>query len=491
MGPDQKIENTESKKDSGLNRCPYCGSTDVVLNPKTGKLRCNYCRSEFDAETVNGPDDIRALNGETIGSGATDIIPDVKVVLSFKCSACGSSVVIDTNEATSARCHWCRHSLSVNEQVPNGAVPDMVLPFKMEKTVAENKIKAFVDKRQFFANPKFKKEFTSTNVMGVYLPYVIADVNGRMKMTGQAERTTRKYTRGSGEHRRTYYDADLYNVEREFDLLVDDLTVEASKDKLNQNILVNTSNVINAIMPFDVENSVGWDANYLRGFASEKRDTNVGDLRGQMGLQVKDVARFKMNEDMGFYDRGTRWDVENLDVKGAKMKTAYLPVWLYSYLEEEKGKKLLHYCAVNARTGETMGSVPIHKKKLMSAAIGVEILGIIFGAVWFWGWMHVDMDDNPAFLALVGLTPGFIYYWIMKNRYRNMSARHYHESETKATVENLKRNDVIVKNMKELRNSTMTGANNRTVSGTVAKGGGKMMGEQMAEALGIGKMLIK
>lgn len=489
MGSEQKIEKTESGKNNGLNRCPHCGSTDVAVNPKTGKLKCNFCRSEFDAQAVNGPDDIRSLSGETIGSGAADIVPDVKVVLSFKCSSCGSSVVIDTDEATSARCHWCRHSLSVNEQVPNGAVPDMVLPFKMEKKTAEGHIKEFVAKRQFFAHPKFKQEFTTENVMGVYLPYVVADVNGKMKMSGQAERTTRTYTRGSGNNRRTYYDADLYNVAREFDLLVDDLTVEASKDKLNQNVLVNTSNVINAIMPFDVENAVGWDANYLRGFASEKRDTNVGDLRGQMGLQVKDIARFKMNEDMGFYDRGIRWDSENLEVKGAKMKTAYLPVWLYSYLEEEKGQKLLHYCAVNARSGETMGSVPIHKKKLMSAAVIVEILGIILGIAWFWGWMGVDTDDNPALLGLVGLTPGFIYYWIMKNKYRNMSARHRHEAETKAEVENLAKSDMVVKSMKGLSSSAMTGANNKSVSGVVAKGGVKMMGEQMAGALGIDKMI--
>ena len=31
------------------------------------------------------------------------------------------------------------------------------------------------------------------------------------------------------------YDADLYNVEREFDLTINGLTVESSADKLNKN----------------------------------------------------------------------------------------------------------------------------------------------------------------------------------------------------------------------------------------------------------------
>jgi len=49
----------------------------------------------------------------------------------------------------------------------------------------------------------------------------------------------------------------------------------------------------------------------------------------------------------------------------------YLPVWLYSYYHEGKGRGLVHYIAVNGRTGETMGSVPISHPRLAAAAIGV------------------------------------------------------------------------------------------------------------------------
>ena len=31
-------------------KCEKCGSTDISQNPKTGKLRCNYCRYEFEPE---------------------------------------------------------------------------------------------------------------------------------------------------------------------------------------------------------------------------------------------------------------------------------------------------------------------------------------------------------------------------------------------------------------------------------------------------------
>jgi DNA-directed RNA polymerase subunit RPC12/RpoP len=47
----------------------------------------------------------------------------------FKCGGCGAEVVVNTAEQMGARCHWCRHVLTINEQIPNGAVPDAVLPF--------------------------------------------------------------------------------------------------------------------------------------------------------------------------------------------------------------------------------------------------------------------------------------------------------------------------------------------------------------------------
>jgi hypothetical protein len=60
-------------------------------------------------------------------------------------------------------------------------------------------------------------------------------------------------------------------VEREFDLTIDGLTVESSVDKLNTGASDKTTNIINSIMPFDTENCVKWNANYLKGYTSEKR----------------------------------------------------------------------------------------------------------------------------------------------------------------------------------------------------------------------------
>ena len=453
------VQTDEGAKD-GQNKCPKCGATDISLNVNKGLLRCNYCRHEFEPEKVSGLEtDISNLTGTVIGSGAQDIIPDTNEVLTFKCSSCAAEVVIDTAQATQARCHWCRNTLSVNQQIPNGAVPDIVLPFKIKKEEAKANIQNFVGKRQFFAHPQFKKEFTADNVMGVYLPYMVVDVNTHAALNGQGEHEVRRYTRGTGKDKKTLYDADLYDVEREFDMTVEGLTVESSADKRSNKGSNKTNNIINSIMPFDTENGVKWNANFLKGYTSEKRDTNVEELKGLVNSQAKDIARHKANVTLKNYDRGVKWDNERLDVKGEQWKAAYLPVWLYSYHQKEKNQ--LHYVAVNARTKETMGSVPIHFPKLLGVSAIVEVIGVI---LWLITLSFFKDSEDVSWLLLIS---GFVYYGIMYAKYRNKGARHNHEEETKSTMNNLREYDNFVQRKTGLKNSRMNGANNTSVKGSI------------------------
>lgn len=455
----KKIIKTDIDAKDGQNKCPKCGATDISLNSKTGKLRCNFCRHQFEPEKLETMEkDISKLEGEVLGSGATDIIADVKDILTFKCSSCGAEVVIDTSSQASARCHWCRNTLSVNQQIPNGAIPDTVLPFKVSKADAKKEIENFVGKRKFYAHPQFRKEFTTDNIMGVYLPYMIVDANTHISLTGQGEHEVNRYTEKIGDRTITYYDADLYDVERDFDLTIEGLTIESSKDKLDTNSSNRTNNIINSIMPFDTENCVKWDANYIKGYTSEKRDTNVDDLKGIVEAQSKDIARFAANETLEDYDRGVRWDNENLKLKGQQWKAAYLPIWLYSYQEEKKDKKLLHYVAVNARTKKTMGSVPIHMPKLLLVSFFVELAGLI--AMLF---TYSD-DNNWPWLFLLS---GVLYFLIIYGKYRNSGARHNHEKDTKTNMSNLVKSDKLVRREKRLSNSRMEGANNTRVDGSL------------------------
>ena len=447
------IIKTDNGIENGQNKCPKCGATDISPVALTGHLRCNFCHYEFEPEKFAAMmSDIDDLNGKVIGSGAQDIVSDASNIVTFKCSSCGAEVVVDTASSMQARCHWCRHILSVNEQIPNGSVPDTLLPFKVAKEEAEGIIKGFVNKRKFFANPKFKKEFTTNNIIGVFFPYMLLDVNAHANFSGEGERQTRTYQVQNGDMRHTKYDADVYHVERGFDFTIQGLSIESSFNNLNE-VSGKTNNIINAIMPFDTENCVKFNANYLRGFNSEKRDVNIENLEETAYEQCKDIARYSCNDTLEFYDRGVRWDNESLNIRGEQWTSAYLPVWLYSYLEDKGNKKLLHYVAVNARTKEVMGSVPIHIPMLLLASFIVEIFGYIAAS-------NIDWDYSWIFLSV-----GFIYFFVIYNIYRNTSARHTYEKETKREMKNLRKIDNFVRKNNGQTSSMMDGANNRTIRG--------------------------
>jgi hypothetical protein len=366
------IDTSASELKDGLNHCPKCRSTDVRHKPGSDLLVCTFCRNEWLGERVEerfgfgkGHDQ---LEGTIVTSGASDIAADAAVLCTFKCTGCGAEITINTESQMTARCHWCRHVFGVNEQVPNGAVPDAVLPFHIKKDDAVARIRQFVNKRQLFALKEFKQEFTPDNVISVYLPYMIVDSKASADVAGKGEIETRRYTRGSGKNKTTYYDADVYQVNRHVDFTVDDLPLESSRERGNLDSSSNTNNIINTIQPFDTKNAVKWNAQYLRGCSSEKRNLDVSHLQPRLADQLLSIARAQVEGSVNRYDRGVRWELEGLKVHGTRWVSMYLPVWLYSYQEKDG---MLHYIAVNGRTGETMGSVPVQQWKLILAALTV------------------------------------------------------------------------------------------------------------------------
>ncbi|MBP7930724.1 MAG: TFIIB-type zinc ribbon-containing protein [Acidimicrobiia bacterium] len=381
--PTESTVNTANQRlEDGVNRCPRCGATDIVLRTETGMLSCLFCRYEWNEDRLDSTvatGNVDSLTGTTIGTGAKDIQADVDSVVTMKCQGCGAEVVVNISEQMSARCHWCRHVLTVNEQIPNGAVPDAVLPFKVTHAQAVEIINQFAGKRRTFADRTFLREFTPENIVGVYMPYMVVDAKASADVAGFGEIQTARYTRGTGDNKTTYYDADVYAVERHVDFTVDDLTIEASMQRADMNTAINTNNVINTILPFDTENAVKWNAAYLTGFTSEKRDQDVSNITPELENQLLSIARSQVVASIAPYDRGVRWEGEALDVAGTRWLAMYLPVWLYSYYHEKNGKGMVHYISVNGRTGEVMGSVPVSTPRLLAASltVGTVLEGLV------------------------------------------------------------------------------------------------------------------
>jgi len=397
-----------------MHRCPNCGASDVSTDTGTGKLRCKYCKHEFENVASNSDDPSKTfenVKGDIVSSGASNIVPGQDVVATLKCPSCGAEVVVNTAEDLSINCHWCRHVLTASHKIPNGAVPDILLPFSIKKTDAQEKIKTWL--AQYKEKCPLVDQLNLDEMQGVYFPYWVVDVKGHMTLEGEAEKTKEPGV------------ADVYEISREFDIYVDDLTIESSEKRLYQDVTANSNNIINAILPYDTKNAVAWNPSFLRGFSSEKRDTNIDAMKEYVALQSGDIARRKAKESASQYDRGIHWRKEHLSIKGVNWKAAYLPVWLLAFSNSEnQNDKRRYYVAVNARTGEVSGDLPIK--------------GMIFGT-------HSGSKE-----------------------------RHYHEKETIAEVREMKETNRFASTRRNVYGAKIAGCNDERAIGSASSGRSEM-----------------
>lgn len=460
------LEQAQKTKDI----CPKCGGTDLRLDTKTGKLVCSFCKTAlpptpathtvfFKTEDKNGL--IRYMS-----AGSSDIDHEASPLVRVKCESCGAEVEIDTSSEKTARCHWCRNVLSLNKALPSGAIPDIILPFKVDRETAEEYIATYVKKHRFFAHPKFRREFCLDNIIGVYFPYMCIDKKGSAIFSGVGEKNGPNSPHNNGKKKE--YTALVYRVSRSFDAEILGLTIESFSENRNFQNKDRSTNIINSIMPFDVENAEDYRYSFIRDFNVEHRDMDYKNLLGPVHLQTNDImthVAYDTTKDL--YDRGCCWKNKSIKIEKEIWRTAYFPVWLYSYVDR---KQFVHFVAVNGRTEETRGSIPINKSKLVAISAFIEIIGIYLGFLylnWYGGtssYRTSSSDDDGSKLAFVFFSLGFIFYLIQWLRYRNAGAIHHHEEETPTKVSHLVSDDMFLE-MKKSDDPDIAGRNDQMTLG--------------------------
>ena len=364
----------------GLDKCPRCGSTEIGYSITLRALYCSHCRSRWNepnAERSFGLDaPIALLRGHQLGSATMDVREDASL-MTLHCQGCGADVMLRVSDQLQARCHWCRQKLSVSSQVATGAVPDAVLPFALPREEAVRRIGDFIGSRRRFAKTYVTEGFRPENVFGVYIPYLVVDGNVHAELHGKGEVTTRTYQVKRGDNYVTYHDADVHQVDRSFDLLIDDLAVVSSRSFAG-NVARATNHVVQSLAPYDTDQAVAFSSNYLAGFSSQRRDLDVTDVDQDVEDRFLAIARARLEPTVVGYDRGVRWEHEGVAVRGTRWLTVLVPVWLYSYSPPEGDE--VHYIAVNGRSGLTQGSVPVSQGKLwLASCVPGALVGGLLG----------------------------------------------------------------------------------------------------------------
>lgn len=375
-----------------------------------------------------------------LSAGAQDVTED-RAAATLVCPSCGSSIKIDAKTAADALCPWCRNRLPWTGKLPSGVAPDLILPFAVDRQTAFRKMRYCVSDRRFYAHWGFRKGFSEQGLRKVFLPYMLVDVKAAVTASGKGQKTTvREKWRMRGEDGR-FYDMERFSYVkrkfvRKFDILIKDLPIEASRSRFDPFSPLNAVNAINAVLPYDSENCAPFNPALLRGGEVEPRDMNVSEMRPRAVALAQRIARSKA-WDLHDCDRGAVLKSMAFEIREESWRSAYFPVWLYSCSAKSLWGKNMTFCvAVNGRSGETEGCVPLNKPLLgtVTALTALPFLSLLALSSWADHWIW-----GSLFLCLAVL--GARHALRVRKLYHNRSVANHYGRDTRCEVENLSGSD--------------------------------------------------
>ncbi len=353
--------------------CKTCGA-ELYFDPKRGKLYCEYCGSEYDpSEYENQPEESgsvdevipQAVDDEGVtsaeaqeGSQATDDSMENESLLVYKCPNCGAEV-ITSKKTVATTCVYCNRAITLQGNVTGEFRPDFVLPFEIERGEVEQKYKELC-KKSWLTPKLFTKDSTIEKIKGMYVPYWLYSLDGRIDLRMRGERT-HVFRRGNDE----ITEISSYSIHEAGMASFENIAADAMKE------LDNT--MMDSVEPYDFKKMVPFNPAYLAGFYTQRWDDSAEDNESRVKERAKKTLSANARGHAGEY---TTTVIEQESFSWPKQKTEYamLPVWMM--YTEYHGKKYIF--GMNGQTGKIVGELPKDYGKLVRAgAIAFVISQIV------------------------------------------------------------------------------------------------------------------
>lgn len=335
------------KKDRGNNkllyRCVNCGG-NVVYEPSKKKMICMSCG----------------------GSECQEVVPSKEPMV---CVNCGSQIPY-TEFQSAGRCPACGTYQLRDDKVsyPYGA--DAVLPFKISKHEAEEKLKEEFGKKLFLPG-SFLSQKTLEHLKGVYVPFWMYyyDSNVDYQAVGTKVRT---WTSGDKRYTETSY----FDVARKIHVNYQGIPVDAS--------IAMEDGIMDLMEPYDYAELIKHDNKFLSGFEAETYNMPPDQLAFRAQEKADKANRDWIREYTSGYDTLTseRFTSNN---RQTGTKFALMPVWVYEYRFQNQNYKFY----VNGQTGKCIGTPPRSIGKavgltalvMASVFIGLDGLSLLLGVL--------------------------------------------------------------------------------------------------------------
>ena len=346
-------------------KCPCCGGT-LQFDSHSQDVVCPYCDSHFSVDDLKAySDDLASDKEEDVAWDESTVeaytSQEMKGMKIYSCQSCGGEIIVDET-TTSTTCPYCGNNVLVSKQLSGDLKPNLVIPFKNDKSNVLDSLKAFFKKKPLLPR-SFSKDNVIEEIKPLYVPFWLfdADVEGKVRFKGEVTRTW-------SDSNYNYKEVKYYNLVREGEIAFDHVPVDGSKkmeDKLME-----------SIEPFDYNEAVDFNAGYLAGYAADSYDVDKDITFNRATERFRQGTIQAFRSDIRGYENVTVSD-STLQLSNTKTAYALYPVWILNTKWKDKSYRF----AVNGQSGKVAGDLPVSPLKFMMFwfIFFLPIAGAIFG----------------------------------------------------------------------------------------------------------------
>lgn len=342
-------------------KCPCCDGA-VSFDTDSQRLKCPYCGTEFDIETVlSYGEDLDADSDDNMNWQTKPTAEwqenETAQLGTYVCNSCGGQIVGDENTA-STKCPYCGNPVVVMGKVSGMLKPDCVIPFKVDKKAAVEALSEYYKGKRLL--PKvFKDRNRIEEVKGLYVPVWLFDTEADAHIRYKATKN-----RMWSDSRFDYVETSFYSITRQGSLSFANVPVDGST-KMDDELM-------ESVEPYDFSEAVDFNAAYLAGFLTDKYDVDAETSIERANQRIKRSTEEAFASTVHGYSSVVPAS-SSISFENGSSKYALYPVWLLC--TDWNGQKF-HF-AVNGQTGKVAGDLPMDKsaylKWLFGLAAGVGI----------------------------------------------------------------------------------------------------------------------
>lgn len=348
-------------------KCAYCGGA-LKFDADIQMLVCEHCSGMFPVEKteaekmLSDPPEDMAGAADFRDSTAIDEM-ECRV---YHCTSCGAELIINDVEAATY-CAYCGQPAIIFDRIAMRRRPKYIIPFSVTKNVALVNIREKFLKSDFI--PKEIKYFNPDLLRGIYVPYMLYDVQCRAK---QLLRSSVPASNPAGSVTKYYY--------RDAGAVFSEIPVDASSQISNEFSERLEPYYKNAMVEFKVE--------YLSGFYADLKDDDFSNLSRIVKKRTADM----LNEQILKTVPGQEKALLNSKFSYVFEKEAYalFPVWFMQF--HHRGEKT-YTIMVNGQTGKVVGAVPTEKWKVL---LCFSLLALFFSSLGFFFFPMFWLAENPS-----------------------------------------------------------------------------------------------